>query len=471
VGTTEETWWLDATAQAELVRDGYAAGSELVEAAVRRAEQLNPALNAIIHPDYDAAVAAASDGPGGPLEGVPFLTKDLVVREAGRPFHEGSRFLKELGYTSDHDQEYTGRVRRAGMVSIGRTNTPEFGMRPACEPAAYGPTHNPWRHGFSPGGSSGGAAAAVAAGIVPMAHANDVGGSIRIPAAFCGVVGLKPSRGRSCLAPDFGDVMLGLAEELVVTRSVRDTAAALDLLSGPGVGDWSAAWPAAPSYRQLVRRPPGRLRIGALDAASVPGSDVAIHPGVAAVVRDTAAVLDDLGHDVTNAVPSALDEPTWPFAGPHYVAGTAWIVDRHWPRILGTPVPDESLEPMTLALAEAGRRISGAELLEARELAQAWTRRLLAWWQTDGYDLLVLPTVAVPTPAHGETDDIAVIATTTPFNVSGQPAMSLPMGEHDGLPVGVQLVADHGREDLLVRLGAQLEAAHPWARRHPPVGG
>lgn len=471
MGTYEETRWLDATAQAELVRDGYLAASELVEAAVRRAEALNPALNAVIHPAYDEAVAtaAAPDAQGGPFEGVPFLTKDLIARETGRPFHEGLRFLKELGYTSEYDQEYVRRVGACGMISIGRTNTSEIGMRPACEPLAYGPTHNPWRRDHSPGGSSGGSAAAVAAGIVPLAHANDVGGSIRVPAAMCGLVGLKPSRGRSCLGPDFADAMLGLAEELVVSRSVRDTAAALDLLSGPGTGEWSACWPAARSYRDLVGRAPGRLRIGVVTATSVPGTDVPIDAGVAAVVRDTATLLGELGHEVTEAFPAALDEERWSFLGPHFFAGTAWVVDRHWPRKLGTPIPDDTLEPVTLALAELGRALGAAELLEARELAQSWTRRLLAWWQVEGHDLLVLPTVASPPPAHGETDDLAVIAATSPFNGSGQPAVSLPLGEHQGMPVGVQLVADHGREDVLVKIAAQLERARPWAERRPPV--
>lgn len=473
MASDETLRWLDATAQAQLVAAGQVSPRELVEAAVRRAEALNPALNAIIHPCYDEALAAADAAPAGPLRGVPFVVKDLVAQEAGRPFHEGSRFLKDIGHTGRHDQVTVTRARAAGLVSIGRANTSEFGMRPACEPLAYGPTHNPWRQGFSPGGSSGGPAACVAAGIVAIAHANDVGGSIRVPASMCGLVGLKPSRGRSTFAPDFGDAMLGLAEELVVCRTVRDAALALDLLSGPAVGEFTAAWPRPSSFRSAAAVEPSGVRVGMLadrlPARFDPHDGIAVHPDVAAAVSLVGTTLEGLGHHVSASAPPALGEDIGSFAFPHYLAGMAWIVDHHWHRVLGQPIPADRLEPVTAFLLELGRRVTGAALLEARELAQLWVRRLLAWWEVDGFDLLVLPTVAVPPPAHAATDDVLVLASNGPFNISGQPAISVPVGESDGLPVGVQLVAGPGREDLLLQVAAQLEGALPWAQRVPPA--
>lgn len=229
---------IDATEQARLVRDGEASASELVDEAIERLERLNPRLNAVIHPLLDQAREAAA-GPlsDGPFRGVPFLVKDLSCYMQGVPVHEGMRVVRDAGYVSDHDMWLTRRFRDAGFVILGRTNTPELGILPTTEPVAYGPTHNPWDLDRSPGGSSGGSAAAVAAGIVAAAHANDGGGSIRIPASHCGLVGLKPSRARVSIAPDFGDVLGGLVAELAVTRSVRDAAAILDAVRGPAPGD------------------------------------------------------------------------------------------------------------------------------------------------------------------------------------------------------------------------------------------
>jgi amidase len=340
-------------------------------------------------------------------------------------------------------------------------------MRPLCEPLAYGPTRNPWNTEHSTGGSSGGSAAAVAAGVVPVAHANDVGGSIRIPASMCGLVGLKPSRGRSTLAPDFYDAMGGLAEELVVARSVRDVATVLDLVTGPAPGDWAPTWPAPASFAAAAREHPGRLRVG---FAPDP-TGVAVDPAVAAVVEAVAARIEELGHTVERSHPAALDEDLGPFLLPHYACGTSWIVDHHWPRVTGRgPIPEDLIEPGTAMLAEIGRSFTGGALLGARELAQAWNRRLLAWFDT--HDVLVLPVLPVLPPRLGAFDashDGTLIALAAPFNLSGQPAMSLPLGEHDGLPVGVQLVAGHGREALLLQLATQIEAAWPWAGRRPPV--
>lgn len=390
--------------------------------------------------------------------------KDLICHEAGLPFHEGNAHLRDIGYTATTDQVLAERFRAAGLISLGRTNVPEFGMRPVCEPLAYGPTNNPWKLEHSPGGSTGGGAAAVAAGIVPVAHANDVGGSIRAPASHCGLVGLKPSRGRSTQAPDFFDAFGGLNEDLVVTRSVRDTAAVLEAVcSRPVVGDWYPTWPASPSYVGDAVTPPGRLKIGFV--AKHPG--IAIHHDVADTVRSVAATLSREGHEVLDAHPAALDEDLMGFAAAHYTAGTAWIVDSWWTRELGHPIPDDALEPTTLVLREIGRSITGAQLLEARELAQAWTRRLLSWWAD--FDVLLCPVVPVPPPRTGaDHDDAALIGFCVPFNISGQPAISVPGAVVDGLPIGVQLVAAHGREDVLIRLAAQLEEITGWLDRWPP---
>lgn len=456
---------LDATSQTALIRSGEVTAHELVEAAIGRLEARDPALNAVIHRTFERALDAAVEADGAsPFAGVPFLSKDLVCHEAGLPFHEGNAHLKEIGWTAAVDQELAIRFREAGLISLGRTNVPEFGMRPVCEPAAYGPTNNPWDLSHNPGGSSGGAAAAVAAGIVPVAHANDVGGSIRAPASHCGLVGLKPSRGRSCMAPDFFDAMGGLAEELVVSRSVRDTAAVLDAVaSRPSVGDWHPTWPASDSYAREATMPPSRLRIGFVTTTDGAPTD----DPVQAAVRATANTLIALGHEVAESHPAALDEDIGAFAMPHYASGTAWVIDHHWPRVIGHEIPDEQIEPINLLLREIGRSVSGPALLDARELAQAWTRRLLGWW-TD-HDVLVCPVVPTPPPRTGDDhDDARLISWCAPFNVSGQPAMSVPASVHAGLPIGVQLIAAHGREDILIRLAAQLEQETTWLERHPP---
>src|SRR5437660_3997240 len=268
---------IDATEQARLVRDGEASPVELASEAIARIEELNPQLNAVIHPLFDEGREAAADElPDGPFRGVPLLVKDLSCYMAGVPVHEGMRAVRDAGYRSDHDMVIMQRLRRAGFVILGRTNTPELGILPTTEPVAYGPTHNPWDLERSPGGSSGGSAAAVAAGVVTAAHANDGGGSIRIPASHCGLVGLKPSRARVSLAPAFGDALGGLVAELAVTRSVRDTAAILDAVHGPAPGDPYAAPAPERPYVEEVGADPGQLRIGFTAAPA--GGGFEAHP-------------------------------------------------------------------------------------------------------------------------------------------------------------------------------------------------
>jgi amidase len=472
---------IDATEQARMIRDGEASPSELVEEAIERLERLNPQLNAMIHPLIDEArAAAAGELPDGPFRGVPFLVKDLSCYMKGVPVHEGMRVLKEAGHVADHDMWLTRRFREAGFVTLGRTNVPELGILPTTEPVAYGATHNPWDLDRSPGGSSGGSAAAVAAGIVAAAHGNDGGGSIRIPASHCGLVGLKPSRARVSLAPDFGDLLGGLVVELALTRSVRDAAGILDAVHGPAPGDPYAAPAPERPYVEEVGAAPGRLRIGLM--TTPPGGQFETHPECVQAAKGAASALEELGHHVEEAYPAEMDVP-------ELVANfiVRWTVCqdynlKYWGGVLGRELGPDDLEPCTWALAEQGRSQTGGDYLMAVEQAQVSSRRLASWWADESFDLLLTPTCAEPPPRLGEFESppdnpLAPLLRAIPFgtftagfNTTGQPAISLPLHTTaDGLPVGVQLVAAYGREDLLLQVAAQLEEARPWADRTPPV--
>ena len=405
--------------------------------------------------------------------------KDLAAHSAGDPFHEGMAFLKERSWTEPHDTALAARFRAAGLVTVGKTNTPELGILPTTEPRAYGASRNPWDTSRSTGGSSGGSAAAVAAGLVPMAHANDGGGSIRIPASECGLVGLKPTRARVSAGPEFGDVMGGLTCELVVSRSVRDTAAVLDAVHGMEPGDpYGAPEPSGPTLEE-VGRDPGQLRIGVMTQS--PGDAVPVHRDCVEATEAAARLLESLGHAIDVSHPKAMDDPD--YTG-HFItfwaAGAAWNLD-YWSRRTGDAVTADDVEPLTWALAEVGRSGTGADWLSAREWLQANAREVATWW-TEGHDLLLTPTIAEPPPELGSFDSppdnplhglfraAEVVPFTPPFNVTGQPAISLPLHwSSDGLPIGVQLVAPFGREDLLLRIAAQLEVAEPWADRRPPI--
>ena len=365
---------LDATAQAALVRSGAMTPLELVEAAIERVERVNPELNAVITPLFEGAraQATAEQLPDGPLRGVPFVLKDLSAHSAGDPFHEGMAFLKERAWTEPDDTALAARFRAAGLITIGKTNTPELGILPTTEPHAYGPTRNPWDTTRSTGGSSGGSAAAVAAGLVPIGHANDGGGSIRIPASECGLVGLKPTRARVSSAPEFGDVMGGLTCELVVSRSVRDTALVLDAVHGMEPGDpFTAPTPDGPFLDELGVSP-GRLRIGLMTQS--PGGSVAVHPDCVEAAEATGRLLESLGHDVDVSHPKALDDPD--YTG-HFItnwaAGAAWNLD-YWTRRTGVEVGPSDVEPLTWALAEIGRSSNAADWLWAREWLQVNAR-------------------------------------------------------------------------------------------------
>ncbi|MEN8182983.1 MAG: amidase [Myxococcota bacterium] len=469
---------LDATGQAELARKGEVTPAELVEAAIVRIEKQNPRLNAVITPLFEKARAqAAGSLPEGPFRGVPFLLKDLVAESAGDPSHSGMKLLREVGFVAPQDTYLTTKFRQAGFVIVGRTNTPELGLVATTEPAAYGPTRNPWNLEHSTGGSSGGSAAAVAAGLVPAAHANDGGGSIRIPASECGLVGLKPSRGRVSQGPYYGEALAGLAVEGAVTRSVRDTAGILDAISGPMPGDPYTAPAFERPLREELDRPPGRLRIGLL--ARRPGEGPKLHPECVAAVEGAARRLESLGHSVETSHPEALDdsETTACFFDVWNV-GTVYELEQIGQRI-GREIRAEDVEPVTWASSLLGRAVSASRYVAAVGRMHAWTRRVASWWES-GFDLLLTPTLAEPPPRLGELAGTnpnpaeawrrngEVAAFTPLFNVTGQPAISLPLHwSAEGLPVGVQLVAPYAREDLLIRIAGQLEQAQPWCDRRP----
>ena len=467
-----DTRWLDATAQAELVRRGEVSPLELVDDAIARIEKLDPEINAVIHRRFDRAREEAKGSlPDGPFRGVPIVIKDLFADSAGDPQHDGMQALKDAGWTATSDSWLVERFRRAGFVLVGRTNTPELGLVPTTEPVAHGATHNPWDLTRTPGGSSGGAAAAVAAGMTPVAHASDGGGSIRIPASMCGLVGLKPSRGRISLGPN-GDES-GLSVQFAVTRTVRDTAAMLDAVNGPGPGDMAVAPPPTRPYVDEVGADPGRLRVGFLAARA---SDDCLD-----AVRGAAKLLESLGHDVDEAHPAALDDHE---AGARFAA--RWFTNARLALVrqgqkLGRELTAEDVEPVTWFMASMADGYRALDLAQAIAGSAKYTRDLGSWWGS-GWDLLVTPTLGDAPPKLGALDfdpnDPAgsqapvgrLVPFTTHFNVSGQPAISLPLHWNaDGLPIGVQLVAAYGREDLLLRVAAQLEAASPWAERRPPL--
>lgn len=469
---------LDATAQAELVSTGEATPTELVEVAIRRAEAVNPEINAIILPLYeDAREKASGELPDGPFKGVPFLFKDLGTVLEGQPLHSGNRVLKEIDFRAPFDSSLGAKFRAAGLVTIGKTNTPEFGILPTTEPVAYGATRNPWDLGRSAGGSSGGSGAAVAAGIVPVAHASDGGGSIRIPASANGLVGLKPSRARVSLAPYAGDSMSGLTTEFILAHSIRDVAGMLDWVHGPEPGEPYAALPPVRPYMEELAPEPGSMTI-ALLTESLTGDTLS--PEVVEAARRTAADLEALGHNVV--------EPDLPVLGDseslyqtfitRWAAGTAETANTIG-FIVGRELTADDVEPLSWSLIERGRTQSGADYLFAVRQHQAMARMIAAVYE-GGIDLIMTPTLADVPPPLGTYDDSGPdpmsameyarrIATFTgAFNATGQPAISLPLEQSaGGLPIGIQLVAPIWREDLLIRLAAQLERAHPWAGRKP----
>jgi amidase len=486
----------DGLGLAELVRTGRASPRELVTAAIERIEAHNPKLNAVVHDMRHAALKLA-DGPlpEGPFRGVPFLLKDLVSLYAGEPTSSGSRLFR--GWLAPHDSEVVRRYRAAGLIVVGKTNTPEFGLVPYTEPELFGPARNPWDITRTTGGSSGGSAAAVASGMVPMAGGGDGGGSIRVPASCCGLFGLKPTRARTPTGPDHGELWRGAVVEHVLTRSVRDSAAMLDVIAGPDTGAPYFAPPPARPYLDEVASPPGRLRI-AFTVAPFLGHDV--HADCRRAVADSVTLLQSLGHELMEAAP-AIDRDAFNRAFLTVICGemAADLTDAR--AVLGRNVTRGDVEAPTWALALLGENISSSEYSSAVRYMQRAARGIAQFFDT--VDVLLTPTVAAPPFAIGALQPTArdrmtmkavgmlrsggllrllgalERAAATVFdwipwpplaNATGQPAMSVPLSWNaEGLPIGVQFMARYADEATLFRLAGQLERAAPWKDRHPAV--
>lgn len=456
---------LDATTQAELVRTGAASPIELVDAAITRIEKCNDELNAVIHPLFDRARTAANGIlPDGPFRGVPILIKDLDGTLAGAPYHGGNKLLKELNYTPEVTSYLFSKLEEAGFVIVGKTNTPEFGTVAFTESELNGSTLNPWNPELTPGGSSGGAAAALAAGLVPIAHGTDGGGSIRIPASCCGVFGLKPSRGRVSTAPFMS--LEGLSTSGPLARSVADAAAFLDVVAGYEPGDpWWTPPPERP-FAEEVSIEPGRLRVA---ITAEPPIEAPIHPDCRLALTAAASLLEDLGHDVVEAT------PPWTGAGLIDAFIAVWQVG---PTLY--PVDPELLTPFNRDLAAVARRASAADYARAVLELQTAARRIVAFWKD--VDVVLTPTLALPPVpigwqeegVSGAIEQLYRNTVFTPFtaiaNLTGQPAVSLPLHWNDeGLPIGVQAIGHPAGEAQLLRLAAQLERARPWRQKRPPI--
>jgi len=472
VSTSPDWALLDGIAQAELVRSGAVSAEELVRLAIERIERVDPRLNAVVIERFERALAEArAPLADGPFAGVPFLLKDAVCHSAGDPYHFGMRALKEIGWVERSDTTLARRFRAAGLVTLGKTNTPEMAGSATTEPLAYGPTRNPWDLDRSPGGSSGGAGAAVAAGLVAVAHGNDMGGSIRIPAAACGVVGLKPSRGRVSLGPELGEAFGSSTHEHVLTRSVRDSAAVLDAIAGYEPGDPYTAPPPHGTFLQAALRDPGRLRVGVLRLPPA----LAIATACQAAVDATAALLDRLGHELVSVEVAPLwDELQGGEAG-------AALATRELERLeqrVGQPLARELLEPATAYLVELGASVSATAYLADAQVAQQWARRVSASWRAQ-CDVLLTPTLPELPPPLGKLAPTALppaelleqigrlVTFTAPFNGTGEPAISLPVWWTDGgQPVGIQLVGGYGEDAGLLSLAGQLERSAPWHARY-----
>ena len=484
----------DGLGLADLVRRREVLASEVTEAAIARIEARNPAVNAVIHTMFEQARRAASGPlPDGPFSGVPFLLKDLLAACAGEPLTSSCRLL--AAYVPDHDSELVARHRRAGLVILGKTNTPELGILGVTEPLLHGPTRNPWHLDRTPGGSSGGSAAAVAAGMVPLAHGGDGGGSIRIPASCCGVFGLKPSRGRNPLGPDFGESWCGMVQEHALTRSVRDSAALLDATCGPDLGAPYHAPPPSRPFLAEVGAEPGRCRI-AFTAESLFGERT--HPECRAAVEDAAHLCETLGHSVSEAAPEFGKAALRRAYLAVVAVNTARAIDLCGELTARRPTR-AGFERETWFLGAIGRHMPAHEYQAALDHLHVVRRSVAAFFER--YDVLLTPTLAYPPVRIGElaptggqrvamralgsipshrvlaraleqmaAEAFETSANTMLFNQTGQPAMSVPLWwSADGLPIGAQFAARYGEEGLLFRLAAQLEQARPWSGRRPPL--
>jgi amidase len=466
----------DGLGLAELVRKKAVKPIELVEAAIERIERLNPKLNAVIFKAYDDARARAQTKLSGAFAGVPMLLKDILGYKKGWPNRDGSRFVS--ANPSPYTSTLVTRFEAAGLIPLGKTNVPEFGIVPLAESKLYGAARNPWNFDHSTGGSSGGSAAAVAAGIVPLAHANDGGGSIRIPASCCGLVGLKPTRGRNPLGPTAGDIMGGLLAEHVVSRSVRDTAAALDATAGPEIGDPYVAPPPPGPYLSAINKKPKKLRI----AFATTGLDgQSFDPECKAAAESAAKLCAKLGHHVEEAMPQVSPVIISANFLPIWASGLTMLID-FIARAAGKEPARQEFEGLTWGLYQFGKTITAAQYQLCWATLQVVSRHVAAWQKP--YDAWITPVLAKPPLKIGtvnleETDlmkGFAPIINYIPFtamqNFSGQPAISLPLSwSKSGLPIGVQFVGRFGEEHVLLQLAAQIEKAEPWIKKKPPVYG
>ena len=486
----------DGLGLGELVRKKEVKPSELVEEAISRIERLNPQLNAVIHKMYELARKAADgDLPDGPFKGVPFLMKDILMAYAGVPLTSGSRFFED--YIPDHDSELVKRFKAAGIIVVGKTNTPEFGLVPITEPELFGPTNNPWDLTRTPGGSSGGSAAAVAARMVPLAHGSDGGGSIRMPASCCGVYGLKPTRGRNPIGPDFGEAWRGLVCDHVLTRSVRDSAAMLDATAGPDIGALYYAVPPAHPFLSEVGAEPGKLRIA---FTSKPFLGGIVDKDCVKGLEATARLCQDLGHEVVEAEPQ-IEGKAFARAFLTIVCVETRAAIEENEVLLNRRASFKDFEPSTWAVGLLGKQCRAPEFSKSLNLVQLTARQIGEFFTK--YDVMLTPTLAMPPVVTGAlqpkgsqltamkllgrlnagglinrfsgidvlSEHVFDFMPYTPlFNVTGQPAMSVPLYWNDaGLPIGMQFVGRYDDEATLFRLASQLEKARPWSERIPPI--
>jgi amidase len=474
---TENLLFRPATELAALVRSGELRARELVEASLRRIEAVDSQVNAFTLVDTEGALAAAEairPGDERPFAGVPIGIKDLAAPVRGLVMSDGSDLYGD--FTPDYDANVVRRVKEAGFVIVGKTNSPELGIVPVTEPRRFGPTRNPWDLDRTPGGSSGGSGAAVAAGMVPIAHGSDGGGSIRIPAACCGLVGLKPSRGRVSRGPDLGDAVL--STDGMLTRTVEDCARSLDVIAGYEPGDATWAPPPDEPFVNALERDPGRLRIGLIVQ---PPIQAAVDPICERAARDAAELLTGLGHEVSEVDPpwGGEEENLLALFTVLYAANIGLGV-AYGGMVSGREPTQESVERLTFEMFQRGLKQNSIEYLAALTRLQRHARTIIEWMSA--YDLLLTPALAERPLPVGTLDldgdnvlgEFARTALFTPFtavwNVTGQPAMSVPLfhGE-DGLPAGVQLVGPPAGEALLLSVAARLEAERPWADRRPEL--
>lgn len=463
----------DALGLAELVSKGDVSAEELLEAAIERVEKMNPSLNAVVTKMYDQARASIAAGlPKGPLKGVPFLLKDLGVYYEGVPTTYGSKMFAD--FIPDHNSELVIRYKNAGLVIFGKTNTPEFGLTVSTEPRLFGSCRNPWNRERTTGGSSGGAAAAVASGMVPVAHASDGGGSIRIPASCCGLFGLKPTRGRVSPAPDIGEGWAGMSTNHAISRTVRDSAALLDATAGPAAGDPYSAPPLDRPFLMEVGEDPGALKMA---FATMPPTGSEVDPECVEATLKTAELCQELGHQIEEGFPE-IDQESLNPAVVNIINIDIQTKLEARAKELNRKLSPEDVENITWRMAENGKSLSAADYLRSVRTIHRTGRQVARFFQD--YDILLTPVLLKPPIPLGKlnmmTNDMvqyfndfsSFFGFTSLFNVTGQPAMSVPLyWTSDNLPVGMQFVARYGEEVLLFRLAAQLEKARPWKDRRP----